>query len=60
MPTFELIRIYQGTPSSCYPAATGLGSSFDVELLEKVGSFLADECKAKGEINFVQCVSSFQ
>ncbi|TIC65479.1 putative beta-glucosidase precursor [Wallemia mellicola] len=42
------IYFFEGTPSSCFPGATALGASFDNELLERVGSALADECIAKG------------
>ncbi|CAA7260099.1 unnamed protein product [Cyclocybe aegerita] len=40
-------RFFNGVPSSCFPASTGLGSSFDVELAHKVGEALGDECRAK-------------
>ncbi|TIA80758.1 hypothetical protein E3P77_02724 [Wallemia ichthyophaga] len=42
------INFFEGTPSSCFPGATALGASFDNQLLERVGSALADECIAKG------------
>ncbi|KAJ6628953.1 glycoside hydrolase family 3 protein [Mycena sp. CBHHK59/15] len=41
-------RFFNGVPSSCFPSSTGLGSSFDVELAEKVGKALGDESRAKG------------
>ncbi|KAF8213871.1 glycoside hydrolase family 3 protein [Mycena galopus ATCC 62051] len=41
-------RFFNGVPASCFPASTGLGSSFDVELAHKVGEALADEARAKG------------
>ncbi|KAI0340912.1 glycoside hydrolase family 3 protein [Trametopsis cervina] len=40
-------RFFNGVPSSCFPASTGLGSSFDVELANKVGKALGDESRAK-------------
>ncbi|KAF9528009.1 glycoside hydrolase family 3 protein [Crepidotus variabilis] len=40
-------RFFNGVPSSCLPASSGLGSSFDVELARKVGEALGDECRAK-------------
>ncbi|KAF9448233.1 glycoside hydrolase family 3 protein [Macrolepiota fuliginosa MF-IS2] len=39
---------FNGTPSSCFPCSTGLGSSFDVELARRVGEALGDEARAKG------------
>ncbi|KAJ7241955.1 glycoside hydrolase family 3 protein [Mycena haematopus] len=41
-------RFFNGVPASCFPASTGLGSSFDVELAQKVGEALAKEARAKG------------
>ncbi|TFL02721.1 glycoside hydrolase family 3 protein [Pterulicium gracile] len=41
-------RMFNGVPSSCFPCATGLAASFDLDLAEEVGSALADECIAKG------------
>ncbi|KAF5388345.1 hypothetical protein D9615_000633 [Tricholomella constricta] len=41
-------RFFNGVPSSCFPASTGLGSSFDVDLVRKVGEALGDESRAKG------------
>lgn len=40
--------VFNGVPASCFPASTGLGSSFDVDLAAKVGEALGEECKAKG------------
>ncbi|KAJ7498630.1 glycoside hydrolase family 3 protein [Mycena latifolia] len=40
--------VFNGVPASCFPASSGLGSSFDVELARKVGEALADEARAKG------------
>ncbi|KAI5480122.1 beta-glucosidase [Pseudohyphozyma bogoriensis] len=37
-----------GAPASCFPAATGLGASFDVDLVKRVGEALGDECRARG------------
>ncbi|KAF5363750.1 hypothetical protein D9756_000198 [Leucocoprinus leucothites] len=39
---------FNGTPSSCFPCSTGLGSSFDVDLARRVGEALGDEARAKG------------
>ncbi|KAG5718830.1 putative beta-glucosidase I [Termitomyces sp. T112] len=41
-------RFFNGVPSNCFPASTGLGSSFDIELAHRVGEALGDECRAKG------------
>lgn len=41
-------RFFNGVPASCFPSSTGLGSSFDVELANKIGQALADEARAKG------------
>ncbi|KAJ7498628.1 glycoside hydrolase family 3 protein [Mycena latifolia] len=41
-------HFFNGVPASCFPASSGLGSSFDVELAHKVGEALADEARAKG------------
>ncbi|KAI0057569.1 glycoside hydrolase family 3 protein [Artomyces pyxidatus] len=40
-------RWFNGVQSSCFPASTGLGASFDIELARQVGGALADECRAK-------------
>ena len=39
--------VFNGVPSSCFPSATGLGSSFDVNLALRVGEALGDEARAK-------------
>lgn len=44
-PTFLSLS---GIPSSCFPAATGLGASWDTELLHRVGKAIGVESKAKG------------
>ncbi|KAF9512006.1 glycoside hydrolase family 3 protein [Hydnum rufescens UP504] len=41
-------RFFEGVPSSCFPAATGLGASWDADLLQRVGQALGLEAKAKG------------
>ncbi|KAI0061708.1 glycoside hydrolase family 3 protein [Artomyces pyxidatus] len=40
-------RFFNGVPSNCFPSATGLGASFDVDILRQVGEALGDECRAK-------------
>ena len=37
-----------GAPASCFPAATGLAASFDVDFLYRVGIALGEECRARG------------
>lgn len=37
-----------GAAASCFPCGTGLASSFDVNLLTRVGGALGDECHARG------------
>lgn len=39
---------FDAVPSTCLPCGTGLGATFDAELLQRVGGLLADECRAKG------------
>ncbi|KAG6850899.1 hypothetical protein H0H93_006725 [Arthromyces matolae] len=41
-------RFFNGVPSNCFPASTGLGSSFDIELARQVGEALGEECRTKG------------
>lgn len=41
-------RIFQPTPSACSPCGTGLGATFDPQLLKRLGQLLAKEAKAKG------------
>ena len=35
-------------PATCFPPAAGLASSWDVDLLRRVGAALGDECRAEG------------
>ncbi|KAK2794701.1 hypothetical protein FQN52_007471 [Onygenales sp. PD_12] len=41
-------RFFNGVPAACFPCATGLGATWDAELLHKVGNLLGEESKAKG------------
>ena len=41
-------RFFNGTPAACFPCATALGATWDVELLTDVGRLMADEAIAKG------------
>ncbi|KAF8163026.1 beta-glucosidase [Crassisporium funariophilum] len=38
------------TPAQCLPCATSLASTFDTDLIERVGEFLALEAKAKSSV----------
>ncbi|GAA5891806.1 hypothetical protein JCM5296_001867 [Sporobolomyces johnsonii] len=40
-------RFFNGVPASCFPCGTGLAASFDVDMMERVGSALGDEARAK-------------
>ncbi|WVQ62915.1 uncharacterized protein L199_001064 [Kwoniella botswanensis] len=37
-----------GAPASCFPSATGLGASMDVDLAHRIGEALGEECRARG------------
>ncbi|KAG8717130.1 hypothetical protein FRC09_014708 [Ceratobasidium sp. 395] len=39
---------FEGVPAACFPAATGLASSWDLEFAQKVGQAIALDCKDKG------------
>jgi len=39
---------FDAVPSTCLPCGTGLGATFDKDLLQRIGGLLADECRAKG------------
>ncbi|KAG9094123.1 hypothetical protein FS749_013076 [Ceratobasidium sp. UAMH 11750] len=39
---------FEGVPAACFPAATGLASSWDPEFAQKVGRAIALDCKDKG------------
>ncbi|TFY70236.1 hypothetical protein EVG20_g2781 [Dentipellis fragilis] len=45
--SMRMSDVFNGVPSSCFPSATGIGSSFDIELAREIGDALADECRAK-------------
>ncbi|KJA29791.1 glycoside hydrolase family 3 protein [Hypholoma sublateritium FD-334 SS-4] len=40
-------RFFNGVPSSCFPSSTGMGSSFDVDLIHTIGQAIGEECRAK-------------
>lgn len=41
-------RFFNGVPAACFPCSTALGSTWDKELLERLGELLGDEAHAKG------------
>ncbi|EUC62976.1 glycoside hydrolase family 3 protein [Rhizoctonia solani AG-3 Rhs1AP] len=41
-------KFFEGVPAACFPAATGLGSSWDPEFIQKVGQAIGRDCKDKG------------
>ncbi|QPG75305.1 hypothetical protein FOA43_002656 [Brettanomyces nanus] len=41
-------KFFRGTPSACLPCGTGLGSTWDKELLQRAGKLMAEEAKHKG------------
>lgn len=42
------LGIYDSVPATCFPSAVGLASSWNRELVEKVGIALGEECQAEG------------
>ncbi len=42
-----VVLVFNGVPSSCFPSSTGMGSSFDVDLIHTVGQAIGEECRAK-------------
>lgn len=42
------LGIGDSVPATCFPPAVALGSSFDAELLERVGTALGEEAQAEG------------
>ncbi|CAE6455944.1 unnamed protein product, partial [Rhizoctonia solani] len=41
-------KFFEGVPAACFPGATGLAASWDVEYLRSVGKTIALDCKDKG------------
>ncbi|SMQ72087.1 beta-glucosidase [Bacillus sp. OV166] len=41
------LGIYNSVPSTCFPSAAGMASSWNRELIEKVGIALGEECQAE-------------
>jgi beta-glucosidase len=42
------LGIYDSVPATCFPSAVGLASSWNRELIEKIGIALGEECQAEG------------
>jgi beta-glucosidase len=43
-------KFFNGVPAACVPCGTGLGATWDTELLTEVGKLLGLEAKAKGAV----------
>ncbi|CAE6442162.1 unnamed protein product [Rhizoctonia solani] len=41
-------KFFEGVPAACFPGATGLAASWDIEYLRAVGRTIALDCKYKG------------
>lgn len=41
-------RFFNGAPAACLPCGTGLGATWDVDLVREAGTLLGKEAKAKG------------
>jgi beta-glucosidase len=44
----EQVGIHESYPATCYPPAVNLASSFNLDLVEEVGRYIALEAKAEG------------
>ena len=42
--------MFCGTPANCWPCASGLAASFDLDLIERVGKAIGQDCRAKGAL----------
>lgn len=42
------LGLAESIPATCFPPAVGLGSSFDAELVQRVGAAIAEEARAEG------------
>ncbi|CAE6526051.1 unnamed protein product [Rhizoctonia solani] len=52
-------KFFEGVPAACFPAATGLGSSWDPEFIQKVGQAIGRDCKDKGQPIFLDTYPSY-
>uniref|UniRef100_A0A060TB43 beta-glucosidase n=1 Tax=Blastobotrys adeninivorans TaxID=409370 RepID=A0A060TB43_BLAAD len=41
-------RFFNAAPAACFPCGTGMGATFDTDLLYRAGKLMATEAKAKG------------
>ncbi|KAK8217622.1 beta-glucosidase [Zalaria obscura] len=41
-------KFFNGVPAACFPCGTGLGATWDQDLLEEAGRLMGEECIAKG------------
>ncbi len=48
----EALHGYQGSKGTCFPAPIGMGSMWDVELMQKIGRVIGTEARAHG-VHFV-------
>lgn len=44
----DQLGIHKSVPATCFPSAVGLASSWNRELLERVGAAIGEECQAEG------------
>lgn len=42
------LGLYESIPSVCFPTASALASSWNLELMEELGGLLGEECRAEG------------
>ncbi|KAM0752485.1 glycoside hydrolase family 3 protein [Meredithblackwellia eburnea MCA 4105] len=53
-------KLFKGVPASCFPCATGIAASFDLDLVRKIGIGLALECRAKSVHCLLGPTANFQ
>ncbi|KAG9230687.1 glycoside hydrolase family 3 protein [Amylocarpus encephaloides] len=41
-------KFFNGVKAACFPCGTGLGATWDIDLLRKAGQLMGDESKSKG------------
>ena len=46
--TGDHVGVEESAPATCFPTAAALGSSFDVDLVSRVGEAIGDEARAQG------------
>jgi beta-glucosidase len=45
--TADNLGLFDSVPATCFPSAAGMASSWDRDLIEKVGAALGEECQAE-------------